>query len=346
MKDRTVLSFGIIGVYVSLLLYSVFQEIITKHHWGDERFTFSITLVGLTCFFNVVCSSSHIRFRRSHSPTTLRTPRSVLLKIAFTYTGAMVASNLSLLYLSFIAKLLLKSCKMVPVLLAGLILRKQRYSYRKYFSVGLITAGVSSFMLFNTNSSNSETSSLPGIFLAILSLLLDGLTSYYQDICVANHKTTVSEFMHYVNLYGLLVTFIVSLITGELFSTIAFITRHPLIVFPLFGYLLTGALGQYCIYLVLSKSSALLVTTVTTTRKFFTVLISIVVFQNTLNFAQWCSVFAVFVGLTLDKFKIKVKSDKIKVSLLSSKLKILKGLEKVVKIDPPVDFKKCVVENG
>jgi UDP-galactose transporter B1 len=62
------------------------------------------------------------------------------------------------------------------------------------------------------------------------------------------------------------------------------------------------------IFLTIKYFDALVLTTVTTTRKFFTILVSVVMYGHSLNNKQWLAVLLVFFGLSgevYDKYEKK-----------------------------------------
>eukprot|EP00953_Heterococcus_sp_UTEX-ZZ885_P034214 17736-Heterococcus_DN1.PRE.2 len=63
------------------------------------------------------------------------------------YISAMVCSIEALKYVNFPTKELGKSCKMIPVMLFGVLFAGKRYSVRDYICVALITAGIVTFNL-------------------------------------------------------------------------------------------------------------------------------------------------------------------------------------------------------
>ncbi|KAK3740315.1 hypothetical protein QZH41_000880 [Actinostola sp. cb2023] len=65
---------------------------------------------------------------------------------AFTYLGAMLASNKALQWVSYPTQVLGKSCKPIPVMILGVLLARKSYPLTKYLCVFLIVAGVALFM--------------------------------------------------------------------------------------------------------------------------------------------------------------------------------------------------------
>lgn len=95
---------------------------------------------------------------------------------------------------------------------------------------------------------------------------------------------------------------VASLVTGEATDFIGFVTRHPDVMLHLGLMALAGGLGQVCIFYMVSHFGPLPCSIVTTTRKFFTVMFSVIFFQNPLQIHQWIGTVFVFGGLFGDMF--------------------------------------------
>jgi UDP-galactose transporter B1 len=115
-------------------------------------------------------------------------PVSSYASIAFSYIGAMYSSNLALNFMSYPAQSLAKSCKLIPVMLARMLLLGKRYSLHEYAQVALITAGIAGFMLFEDSKAGGKETSLLGLLLCLLSLALDGFTGPTQEKINAQYK--------------------------------------------------------------------------------------------------------------------------------------------------------------
>lgn len=82
-----------------------------------------------------------------------------------------------------------------------------------------------------------------------------------------------------------------------------YLSSHPNLWQTLILFALTSAVGQLFIFYCIREFDSLVLSTITTTRKFFTIVLSIVVYpDNKLNANQWLSVAVVFVGLVIDTF--------------------------------------------
>jgi len=279
--------------------YALLQEKITCTDFGEgknkERFTDILFLMFVQCISNTVFSGTAILLSGQKSFFVAGTFWQFSI-VAFTYLGGMQFSYLALNYVNFPTTVLAKSCKMIPVMLMGLVLYGERRQYQEYLRMCLVTAGISVFMYMKGGKSDQENS-LIGLFLTGLSLTMDGITGAIQDKTLATKKTTTHQLMFSVNSWATLQLAVALVVTGQLADAIGFCNRHPDIVYDLLTFCLVSALGQNFIFLSISVFGALTCSVITTTRKFFTILTSVVWYQHHLSVWQWGSVFTVFSAL-------------------------------------------------
>lgn len=188
----------------------------------------------------------------------------------------------------------------------------QIYPIRKYIFILLIVIGVALFMYKDGNVSKKQSESYlsVGELLLLLSLTMDGLTSAVQERMRAEHKSKSGHMMLNMNLWSVICSGTVIIISGELFEFIHFLQRYPFTIWHIMTFSIAGAFGQYFIFLTVAEFGPLPCSIITTTRKFFTVLGSILIFGNNLLPRQWLSTFIVFSGLFLDAMYGKDKSKK------------------------------------
>eukprot|EP00624_Nannochloropsis_granulata_P001399 evm.model.NODE_16776_length_8968_cov_27.233498.3 len=239
------------------------------------------------------------------------------------YILAMLFSNEALKYVSYPTQALGKSCKMVPVMLFGVLIRGKKYRPVEYFCVFLVTLGITMFQMYGGKKKAAPAvgghggkeeggDSIYGVLLLLLSLVMDGVTGAVQDKLKTLCKPTVHEFMFYTNMAGVLVCSVLVFATGQFSEGLSFCMEHPDLFSTMCWFSLTSALGQNFIFLTIKFFDALVLTTVTTTRKFFTILVSVVMYGHSLNNKQWLAVLLVFFGLSgevYDKYEKKKKAE-------------------------------------
>ncbi|KAG2501790.1 hypothetical protein HYH03_000290 [Edaphochlamys debaryana] len=204
--------------------------------------------------------------------------------------------------ITYSAQVLAKSCKMVPVMIMGVLLHGKRYTGVEYLCMSLIGLGVAAFA---QKGSSKVTSKLAdpnaplGYALCAINLAFDGYTNAAQDHINEKHRRNSSiHMMCWMNfwtaLYYAIYMFILSRTGMDLIS---FCTRHPDATVDILLFCLCGAVGQLFIFFTIKTFGALVTTLVCTTRKFFNILLSVVWNKNPLLPNQWMGVGMVFTGL-------------------------------------------------
>ncbi|DAZ94816.1 TPA: hypothetical protein N0F65_012843 [Lagenidium giganteum] len=285
------------GIYTCYLSYGIFQEDIFRYRdQNGSKFTATLFLLFVQC-----CTNALIAYLATFiwRPVRPQLPLKPFAFTAFAYLGAMLCSNEALKHVSYPTQALGKSCKMIPVMLMGVLIRRKRYSWQEYLCVVLITIGIAVFQLGKQSSHKAtQENSTYGLFLLFTSLALDGVSGPKQEEIVATLRPTVHQQMFYTNLWAVIYTGIGAVATGQAYEGFAFCVANPRILNWVFCFSICSALGQNFIYFTIQQFSALTCTTITTTRKFFTILFSVLWFGNQLTTMSWLGVGIVFVGLS------------------------------------------------
>jgi len=290
-----------VGIFVCYFYYGIVQEKITKSKYGEEKeiFTFTQALVFVQCLVNAAFAAAVIFTTK---PGYDDTPTEMYAFCAFSYLAAMISSNHALQFVPYPTQVLGKSCKPIPIMIFGVLLARKRYTLSKYLCVLLIVLGVSLFLYKDGKQSPTKSHFDFGIgeLLLLFSLAMDGTTGAIQEKIRANHTSRSHQMMLYMNLWSTLYLFIGLLVTGEILSFFFFVQKYPAIMFDMVSFSFASALGQYFIFITVTEFGPLTCSVITTTRKFFTILASVLWFQNPLNERQWMGTMLVFAGLTLD----------------------------------------------
>lgn len=185
-------------------------------------------------------------------------------------------------------------------MLLGVLIGRKKYTVRKVILVLLIVCGVAMFIFKENYTEKDGENPLLGNSLIATSLLFDGLCGATEDRMRSIAKPTAFNFMHYLSLWSTGFHIFGVVVFGEGPKFIAFTTRHPDIIKYFIGAVLVGALGQIFISSMVSNFGALPLSITTTTRKFFSVFLSVLIYNNTLSFRQWCATAIIFGALFVD----------------------------------------------
>ena len=91
---------------------------------------------------------------------------------------------------SFPVALMSKSCKLIVVMVGGVLILGKKYQLRDYSCAFAIVAGL---FVFQSESSKSGSSSLFGIGVLLLSLAFDSLSSNYNEKMVSVNKRVLPD---------------------------------------------------------------------------------------------------------------------------------------------------------
>jgi UDP-galactose transporter B1 len=314
MGDITKLLICTLGIYTCYLGYGLAQEGVYKPTEKGEKFGFTAFLLLAQCFTNAVFALIIMAYK-AVAGSEKSAPALMPILFSFSpilmsgsYVCAMFCSNEALKFVSYPTQAVGKSCKMVPVMLMGVILGTKKYGFMDYFNVVLITAGIVMFNLAKSKS-GGENSSV-GLALLFTSLVLDGTTGSVQEGIQGKHKTTSTQMMFLCNFWAIIFAGGACIAQGQLEPALAFVANNPDFQTKLAIFSLASALGQNFIFLTIQWFSALTCSTITTTRKFFTVLASVFYYGHTLKQQQWVGTGLVFLGIGINMSLKYAKSQK------------------------------------
>lgn len=258
------------------LTWGVLQERITTTNYGTEsqREVFKYPVVMNTVQSAFACLLGYIYIlttRKSSSDLPVFPSRRVfwpLCLVAVTSAMSSPFGYASLQHVDYITFILAKSCKLLPVMFLHVTLYRKKYPFYKYAVVALVTAGVAVFTLNQSGGSKkkkgADGSSLYGLMLLGINLLLDGLTNSTQDDIYARFRPySGQQMMCALNLLSTMLTISYLFLcpylirvgigqyvgmdargAGELQNALAFLHRHPALGWDVLGFAACGAMGQ------------------------------------------------------------------------------------------------------
>ncbi|XP_046846944.1 solute carrier family 35 member B1-like [Xenia sp. Carnegie-2017] len=292
------------GIFICYFYYGIIQERITRFPYGEEKekFVYPMTLVFIQCIVNSLFATAVIKFTYYGSERDT-TPNTLYIWCAFSYVGAMLASNAALQFINYPTQVLGKSAKPIPVMILGVLIAKKKYPLVKYLFVLMIVCGVALFLYKDKKQKTDQHSDMMigfGEILLLVSLTLDGMTGATQDKMRTEHHIKSHHMMQKINICSFLILGTGIVFTGEIWKSIAFCQRHPSVLPNMLSFSIASALGQNFIFITVATFGPLTCSIVTTTRKFFTILASVIYYGNALVSRQWIGVVLVFAGLSLD----------------------------------------------
>ncbi|KAJ8983321.1 hypothetical protein NQ317_010860 [Molorchus minor] len=185
-----------------------------------------------------------------------------LILIVFFFTTSVVNNWAFAFNIPVPLHMIFRAGSLIANMILGILLLKKRYSLEKYLSVFLITIGIIICTLYSSKEKPEHLYPIPGFLIYSSSLL--------------EHAGIATK--------------------SDLFTIPLVNVAMPI----LWGFLLLNVITQFmCIsnvYILTTECQSLTVTLVITLRKFFSLLFSIIYFQNPFTLAHWIGTVMVFAG--------------------------------------------------
>jgi adenosine 3'-phospho 5'-phosphosulfate transporter B2 len=179
----------------------------------------------------------------------------------------------------------------------GLVLNGKSYAITEYVEAALITTGVTMFSIAERNapSSSSNDDSGFGVFLLALYLCCDSFTSQWQSRVFKKFGIDQFQMMLGVNIWSMIFTGYTLYLSGEFFSSFAFILADNTALMHMVVLSITSATGQLFIFYTLKEFGPVIFTIIMTTRQIFSLFFSLVLFGHSISALSWISIVGVFI---------------------------------------------------
>lgn len=226
----------VVGIYACYLLYGVYQAELYRKQADGTRFASTAFVLLVQCVCNAaIAFLAHLALvatGRAEAKKEGARPIGVVIwmqevvLVAAVYVFAMYSSNEALKYVPYAAQALVKSCKMVPVMVGSILIMGKRYELVKYASVGLVTFGITLFSFMKTEggggghsgkgkAAEDSAAHYMGIALLLVSLVLDGASGPLQEKVKVYGMSSVQQ-MGVTNVWASAYMLLVALGMGEI----------------------------------------------------------------------------------------------------------------------------------
>ena len=330
------------GIYAAFFYWSILQERIATQTYpmpisgGEKKFTYSfiISLFGsvsaAALSFAICLGRAALGFGGSSKQQSKKDGSSVnkmpwkeLFLIGFTLCYGAPFGYAAMKYVSYPVVLTLKMCKMIPVVVVGILVHKTKYSLSKYISLVLVTAGVMGFMLLGERKQGKESSAssdlwtmLLGTLLCFINLTFDGYTNSTQDLVNKKYAHIFDnpfKLMMYSNFFASFVAVISLLcfefvpveynnavISRQLFEALSFIQEQPAVMVDLIQFGALAAIGQSFLFTGIALFGSLTVVAITVLRKIGSVCLSIYINNHSVSTLQLVALSSCCAGIVID----------------------------------------------
>ncbi|CAF1117830.1 unnamed protein product [Adineta ricciae] len=289
-------------VFVYYLGYGYLQELLfTLKGFGETAWF-------LTCYQFLVYSVLSFRHIGFVGLSQRRASFRSYIILAMLTLGTMGLSNYSVGYLNYPTQVMFKCCKLIPVLIGGVIIQKKTFNRYDVSAAICMSIGLIFFTL--ADSKVRPSFNTYGVFIICMALVADAIIGNYQEKIMKTHNVPNVEMVFYSFMFGFVMVLFGLLLTNNLFSSIVFwskilshVITHPVqtygyaLLFSVFGYL-----GIDIVLTLIKEYGALICVTVTTCRKAITIILSFILFSKPFIFDYVWSGCIVIVGIYLNVY--------------------------------------------
>ncbi|SBT77014.1 UDP-galactose transporter, putative [Plasmodium ovale] len=298
------------GIYFFFIIFGYYQEKLPNLGKGKDKFYYNIFLICILCLSNSICSllGVFVKSKINKEKFTQDLKKNVdtyflkeIMLISITYSVAMIATNYSLSHVNFPTQVLVKSGKMIPIVVGGYCFFGKKYPYYDYISVFLITSSLVIFNLLRTKTSKEIHQTTFGLSLLCISLLCDGLTGPRQDKLLSKYNVNSVNLMFFVNIFAFFFNLIASLIF-EGSKPYNFLSKYPNSYYYILAFSISGTLGQFFVFYSLKVYGSLYTSLFTTLRKALSTVVSVYLFGHVLKPIQWGCIAVIFTTLIIQNY--------------------------------------------
>ncbi|CAH1103580.1 unnamed protein product [Psylliodes chrysocephalus] len=331
---------AIILTLTGCMLNNIFLEYIIQLDPGAGHL---ITL----CQFLFIAIHGYI-FTSKFGTVTPKIPLKDYVKLVVFFFTTSVMNNWAFAFnIPVPLHMIFRAGSLIANMIMGIIILKKKYTIEKYFSVFCITFGIIICTLYSSKSQPSTCTDcdpytkkdtvqenidyehffwwLIGIIILTVALLMSAGMGIFQEQLYKKHGKQNEEALYYTHLYPLpgFLMYYGSIVEHVNIASSSEMVNIPLLNmgFPiLWIFLISNVVTQFlCIsnvYVLTAECASLTVTLVITLRKFFSLVFSIIYFQNPFTAAHWFGTALVFIGtlmfsethyIILDAFSSKSK---------------------------------------
>lgn len=293
--------FCVAGIFFFYLIYGYMQELIFRLK-GFKPFGWYLTLIQFACY--TVFGTLDSRLQKDN---VRKIPLSTYGLLAFLTVATMGLSNASVGYLNYPTQVVFKCCKLIPVMIGGVLIQGKRYGPIDVLAALCMSVGLIFFTL--ADSTVSPSFETIGVIMIMSALCADAVIGNVQEKAMKAHQASNTEVVLYS--YGIGFWYILAglIVSGQLVPAYLFCNQYPI---ETYGYAvifsLTGYIGISFVLQLIRLFGALVTVTVTTGRKAVSIVVSFLFFSKPFTMQYLWSGFLVLLGIYLNVYsKNRVK---------------------------------------
>ncbi|KAF6023086.1 SLC35B3 [Bugula neritina] len=225
----------------------------------------------------------------------------VYLLLAVLTVATMGLSNMAVGYLNYPTQVIFKCCKLIPVLVGGILIQGKKYGWVDFLACACMSIGLIMFTL--ADSKVQPNFNLYGVAVISGALVADAAIGNVQEKTMKKNEVKNNEMILYSYSLGFVYIFIGLVAAGQFLPAFNFFSQHPVqtygygVVFSISGYL-----GVNAVLYQVKAFGALTAVTVTTFRKMVSIIVSFIIFSKPFTIGYIWGGLVVTLGIYLNLY--------------------------------------------
>ena len=206
----------------------------------------------------------------------------------------------ALKFVSFPTQVLAKASKIIPVMAMGKLVESKKYEYYEYVVAVLISVGMTTFLMGNSqNNDPDKTTTFSGFLILLGYLVCDSFTSNWQGALKNEYNMTPIQMMAGVNLFSCLLTSVSLMQQGVFITSLEFISQYPQFLMDCVTLSICSAVGQLFIFKIITTYGPVVFTIMMTMRQVVSVIISCIKFNHPMSPVAIIGIIIIFSAVSL-----------------------------------------------
>lgn len=275
------LSGGVILLHtlVTILEEALFAQPVFREKAGSTFMTLTFYAVAAAAYAPRKCCCGG--GSGSKKPRLSRRLSGMIAASAALYVTTTTLSKTALTYIDLPTQSILKSAKLLPVMVGSIVILGQRFTLREWLAAAMLVSGIAIFSASGSGQPRGAQSLRGGACL-LVALVCDAALGNYQKR-VLQQGCTVQQLMLYQSLAGMVAMGAACVTSGTLLPGAALLISGDPVALMLLGWAAALTAGTALILRLVDEYSAVTAITVTTLRKAGTLAASFALFPKPLS---------------------------------------------------------------
>lgn len=272
------------AIHILYGLYGLTQEFLAYHTFQTEIFAFPVFLVAINHTAGVVFALIALRAQKI---PILGTQTWLTALPACSNVIATTCQHTALYGLLFPAQTLMKTLKVLPVMIIGAVMKNRSYSILDYAEAAAINCLVAYFVWGYELASDQSAAGLSmklGLLLMLGYIFVDSFTSNLEDYVYQKVRLDPGQMLLGMCGISAIIAWTVLLLTGEVFGAASFCMKHPSSIIYVGLLAFCSASGGYACTLTVRLYGPAVFTFVMTSRQILSLFFSVICFQHGMDF--------------------------------------------------------------